>query len=130
MVKTPLLQGAKLADAILSGRDRYLMGSEANFPLYANPGGLMKNLYGGVVPSVAGVLTLPGDALIYNVSGALAITGITPPYPTFTGFIILIPSGLWTWTAAGNIGLAGSAAVGKALIFAYDGTKWWPSNVA
>lgn len=106
------------------------MGSEANHQHYANPGGLQKNIYGGVVPSVAGSLVLPGDALIYTISGTAAITGITVPYTGFTGFIILIPSGIFTWTAAGNIGLAGTAVVGKAIIMAYDGTKWWPSVIA
>jgi len=106
------------------------MGSEANFQNYQSPGGNQKGIYGGVVPSVAGVLTLPGDALIYAISGALAITGITVPYVGFQGMIILVPQAAFTWTAATNIGLAGTAVIGKIIIFVYDGTKWWPSVIA
>lgn len=110
-------------------RDRFF-GSADNHQFYTSPGGPAKGIYGGVVASLAGVLVLPGDALMYTISGALAITGIQVPYTGFQGIIILIPSGTFTWTTATNIGLAGTAVVGKIIIMAYDGTKWWPSVIA
>lgn len=105
------------------------MPSEADYQNYQSPGGLQKGVYGGVTPSVAGVLTLP-VGLIHAISGTLAITGITVPYPGFQGLIILIPQAAFTWTAATNIGLAGTAVIGKAIIMTFDGTKWWPSVIA
>ena len=47
------------------------------------------------------------------------------------GTITLIPTGAFTWTTAGNIAVAGTAVVSKALIMTYDyGTgKWYPSYV-
>jgi hypothetical protein len=44
----------------------------------------------------------------------------------------LIPTGVFTWTTAGNIALAGTAVVSKALTMTYDATttKWYPSYIA
>lgn len=80
--------------------------------------------------SVAGVLTVNYPVTV--VSGALAITGLTVPYPDFAGRITLIPTGTFTWTAATNIALAGTAVVGKALDFVYNPftNKWAPSYIA
>lgn len=79
--------------------------------------------------SVAGVFT--PTYLITVVSGALAITGITVPYPDFQGYIILLPTGAFTWTTATNIAVAGTAVVGRALFFVYNPitAKWYPSYV-
>lgn len=83
-----------------------------------------------VQPSVAGLFvpTYP----ITRVSGAEAITGITIPYDGFQGCIFIIPTGTFTWTTATNIALAGTAVVGKLIVFAYDpnAVKWYPSVVA
>src|SRR5918993_5538512 len=80
-----------------------------------------------IMPSVAGVLT--PEWPITRVSGALAITGITVPYNGFQGTIILLPTGAFTWTAAGNIAVAGTAVVSRAIHFTYDpyAAKWYPS---
>lgn len=61
-----------------------------------------------------------------------AIVNITVPYPTFQGRITLLPTSAFTWTAAGNIALAGTAVVGKALDFIYNPitAKWYPSYIA
>jgi hypothetical protein len=47
------------------------------------------------------------------------------------GSITLIPTGAFTWTTAGNIAVAGTAVVNRALTMVYDsGTaKWYPSYV-
>lgn len=64
-------------------------------------------------------------------TGTAAMTGITVPYPTFQGRITILPNGAFTWTTATNIGLAGTAVVGRALDFIYDPIrgKWYPSYV-
>jgi hypothetical protein len=79
---------------------------------------------GSTIPSGS---TIAPTSPIHSVSGITAISTITVPYTGFTGMIILIPTGLWTTLLTGNIGLATTAIVGKAVILIYDGTKWWPS---
>lgn len=83
-----------------------------------------------VQPSTAGVFT--PNYPITRVSGTNAITGLTVPYNGFNGTIILLPTGIFTWTTATNIALAGTAVVGKALSFTYDpySAKWHPSYIA
>ena len=75
----------------------------------------------GVIAPVAGVAF---------VSGAAAIATITVPGSlSGGGRITLIPTGTFTTTTAGNIGLASTAVVGKALIMTYVPStgKWYPS---
>lgn len=91
------------------------------------------------VASVAGVITIAAPVTI--VSGALAITGISAPSNLanaaagasgYGARITFIPTGIFTWTVATNIALAGTAVVGKALDFTYDSVtnKWYPSYTA
>lgn len=89
----------------------------------------------GSVASAAGVI-LPSGPL-FHVTGALAITGFTIPVgcdATIVGgcMFTIIPDGAFTWTAAGNIALAGTAVVNKALTFIWDAknSKWIPSYIA
>ena len=70
------------------------------------------------VASAAGVI-LPSGPL-FHVTGALAITGFTIPVGFAGGSFTIIPDAAFTWTAAGNIALAGTAVIGKALTFTYD----------
>jgi hypothetical protein len=105
--------------------------TEADFRNFQTVGGQQLSLDGGTIASLAGVWG-PPQGLITIVSGVLAITGITIPYATFAGMIVMIPTGLWTWTAATNIALAGSAVVNKALIMVYlpSTGKWYPNYIA
>jgi hypothetical protein len=114
----------------LTGEGKLFVG-DPDHELFNSPGGLQKSIDGGVVASVAGVMPAP-QAYITVVSGALAITGITVPYPGFAGTICYIPTGAFTWTVATNIALAGTAVVGKALFFTYlpSTGKWYPSYTA
>lgn len=83
--------------------------------------------------SVAGILTVTYPITV--VSGALAVTGITVPYPGFQGRITLLPTGAFTWTAVAastGIALAGTAVIGKMLDFVYNPVtaRWYPSYIA
>lgn len=87
------------------------------------------------VASVAGA-TLPSGPL-FHVTGTNAITSWTVPVGcngTATGgcSFTIIPDAVCTWTAAGNIALAGSCVVNKALTFTWDAknSKWIPSYIA
>lgn len=90
------------------------------------------------VASAAGAITPSGP--LFHVTGALAVTGFNVPVgcnantvATLGGCAFtIIPDGTFTWTTAGNIALAGTAVVNKALTFSWDATnkKWIPSYIA
>lgn len=82
------------------------------------------------IPTVASAGTIAVTTPIAFVSGVAAIANITAPASlTNGGQITLIPTGLFTTTAAGNIALASVAVVSKALIMTYSAAtvKWYPS---
>lgn len=89
------------------------------------------------VPAAAGVI-LPSGPL-FVVSGAGAITGFTIPLGCgatavdgcqFT--IVAAAGSTWTWTAAGNISLAGTGTPLKSFTFTWSQSllKWIPSAVS
>ncbi|MFA6958580.1 MAG: hypothetical protein WC538_22145 [Thermoanaerobaculia bacterium] len=88
----------------------------------------------GLLPSIGGALTaattIAPTAKAHHVTGTTAIVTITPPAGIHDGeTIILIPSDLWSWTAAGNVAVAGNAIlnVGVAMTWNATTTKWYPS---
>jgi hypothetical protein len=91
----------------------------------------------GVISTAQTATTLSSSATItptlpiHFVSGTTTISTITAPFPISTtgGQITLIPTGLWSTNTAGNIALATTAVVNKALTMTYNfGTsKWYPS---
>ena len=84
-------------------------------------------------PTIASATTIAPTTPIVFVSGTTAIVNITAAAPISTGggTITLIPTGAFTWTAAGNIAVLGTAVVSRALTMTYDvtTTKWYPSYV-
>jgi len=82
-------------------------------------------------PTIASATTIAPTTQIVFISGTAAIDTITPPSPISLGGgqITLIPTGLFTTTTAGNIALASTAVVSRALVMTYDATttKWYPS---
>jgi len=84
-------------------------------------------------PTVASATTIAPTTPIVFISGTTAVVNITAPAPIASGGgrITLIPTGAFTWTAAGNIAVLGTAVVSKALDMTYDVTtaKWYPSYV-
>jgi len=82
-------------------------------------------------PTIASATTIAPTTQIVFISGTAAIDTITPPSPISLGGgqITLIPTDIFTTTTAGNIALASTAVVSKALIMTYDvtTTKWYPS---
>ena len=70
---------------------------------------------------------------IHRVSGVAAIATITLPDASFAGSIVLIPTAIWTWTAAGNILAAGTTtAANIPVTFTYVPSiaKWVASRLA
>lgn len=79
------------------------------------------------VASAAGLITPSGP--LFHVTGALAVTGFTIPVGFNGGSFTVIPDGAFTWTAANNIAIAGTAVVGVPITFFYDSNtgKFYPS---
>ena len=84
-------------------------------------------------PTIASATTIAPTTPIVFISGTTAVVTITAAAPISTGggTITLLPTGIFTWTTAGNIALAGTAVVSRALTMTYDvtTTKWYPSYV-
>ena len=100
------------------------------FPERFETGGLHNQSVG---PDIASAATIAPTHQVHNVTGTAAIVTITPPWDGFCGTIWLIAAGIWTWTAAGNIGVLGTTtAAGKAVGFVYHPRlgKWYPTSVA
>jgi hypothetical protein len=82
-------------------------------------------------PTIASAATIAPTKMISFISGTTQITTITAPSPISSGggVIVLIPTGAWTTGTSGNIAIATTAVVSKALFMTYDITtaKWYPS---
>ncbi len=102
---------------------------ENEFPERFRHGNKNNNIVGAILASAATIAPTHG---VHVVSGTVAIVTITLPWDGFAGDITFLPTGIFTWTTAGNIALAGTAVVGKALKFTYNPVtaKWYPSYVA
>lgn len=81
------------------------------------------------VASAAGAI-LPSGPL-FHVTGTAAITGFTIPVGGVGAPFTIIPDGAATFTTAGNIALAGTMVVNRAMTFIWDSTnsKYVPSYV-
>lgn len=82
-------------------------------------------------PTIASAATIAPTTPIVFVSGVTSISTITPPLPISSGGgqITIIPTGIFTTLITGNIAVASTSVVSKALIMTYDATtaKWYPS---
>jgi len=81
-------------------------------------------------PTIASAATIQPLAPITFVSGITTVNTITVPAEFVGGGqITLIPTALWSTGTSGNIAIATTGVVSKALILTYDATtaKWYPS---
>jgi hypothetical protein len=81
-------------------------------------------------PTIASAATIQPLTPITFVSGTTTINTITVPAEFVGGGqITLIPTALWSTGTSGNIAIATTGVVSKALILTYDATtaKWYPS---
>jgi hypothetical protein len=86
--------------------------------------------YGNTAPTIASAATIQPVTPVTFVSGTTTIDNITVPDGMVGGGqITLIPTGLWSTSASGNIALATTAVVSQALLMTYDAAtvKWYPS---
>ena len=98
--------------------------------LWNSPGSFAAQRIG---PTITAAATIAPTYPVHHVSGAGPLVTITVPWVGFNGQIILIADGALTWTAAGNIQTASSAALtaGTQLLLTYDNKagKWQPSKL-
>jgi len=91
------------------------------------------NATSAAAPTIASATTIAPTSPITFISGTTAVVTITAPSPISAGggAVVLIPTGAFTWTTAGNIAVAGTAVVSRTLTMTYDvtTTKWYPSYV-
>ncbi len=82
----------------------------------------------GVGTAVTSATSITPTGSIFHVTGANEIDTIVLP-AGFSGSITMIPDAAFTTATSGNIAIASTAVIGKALIMTYDpGTsKWYPS---
>ena len=103
----------------------YWNGADAAF------GGLIGT--SAAAATIASATTIAPTKSITFISGTAAVVTITAPtsFAAAGGSITLIPTAAFTWTTAGNIAVAGTAVVSRALTMTYDSgtTKWYPSYV-
>jgi hypothetical protein len=82
-------------------------------------------------PTISSGATIAPTAGITFISGTTDVVNITPPdgFLVGGGSLTLIPTGVWHTTNAGNIAIASTAVVSKAMTMFYDHTtnKWYPS---
>lgn len=85
----------------------------------------------GVGSNIASASTIAPVAYITHITGVVTVQTITPPagFSTRGGQLVLIPDAIWATNTSGNIALATTAVVSKALTMTYDpGTsKFYPS---
>lgn len=86
---------------------------------------------GGAAPTIASAATIAPTTAITFVSGVTGIDTITAPAPIATqgGSIVIIPTGIFITSLAGNIALSSTSVANRALRMTYDPTttKWYPS---
>ena len=107
----PKLQRLRINASLISGQD---------FPLTTI----------NTPPTIASASTIAPDTAVVFINGSAAINTITvPAWMEGSAQITFIPLGIFTTTTAGNIALASTAVVNKAMIMTYaSGTgKWYPS---
>ena len=111
-----------------------LLDIEANSSVNAafTSQGIQKMLIG---TAIASATTIAPITPVVHITGTTTITTITPPTgcttssPDLGCTITLIPDGLWATATGGNIAIASTAVVSKALRLQYDPstTLWYPS---
>lgn len=89
----------------------------------------------GVSSPVASATTITASGPLFHVTGTTAIATINPPTGLnfVEGQITIIFDGVATWTAAGNIAVAGTpTTAGSSVTFTFDANtgKWYPSRLA
>lgn len=89
-----------------------------------NADNLMDSSKGSDIASAA---TIAPTHRVHNVTGITTVNTITVPAKWQPGaLLVVIPKGLFITGVSGNIALGSIAVVDRAIIFVWDGVKWFP----
>lgn len=91
------------------------------------------NRFAAIGAPVASAATITPTANLFHVTGTTATATINLPTNFVEGEITVIADGIWTWTSAGNIAVAGTVTTAGSMVsFRYDANtaKWYPSRLA
>jgi hypothetical protein len=96
-----------------------------------NEGALNSTSQKAAAGTIVSAATITQGTSVAIVSGTAAIATIIPMQniASGSGTFTLIPSGVFTTVTSGNIALASTAVINKALKMTYDSNsaKWYPS---
>lgn len=85
----------------------------------------------GLGAALASANTITPTNSVHHITGTTVIKtiNVSAAWAGFSTTLTLIPDAAFTTDATGNIAIASTAVVGKAMIMTYDGTtnKWYPS---
>lgn len=100
----------------------------AAFSAQGNASGVFAT-WGAVGGAVSSGTTITPTGNVFHVTGVTTIQTINLPYTGFVGPLVIIPDGVFVTGVTGNIALASTTIVGKALVYYYDvgTTKFYPS---
>jgi hypothetical protein len=135
------------AGQIVAGRPywMYYDGSVFRLPSYSGVGSCNGTTYlrgdgacattnaQAVGTALASAATIAPTSPMHHVTGTTQITTLTAPanfaVSGMGGCVVLIPDGAWTTATTGNIALASTATVSRAMTMCYDNgtSKWYPS---
>jgi hypothetical protein len=114
-----------------------IVGAPADFPLFTPAISAVTisdpDRFDGFSAPVASATTITASGPRFHVTGTTATATINLPTNFVEGQIVVVADGIWTWTAAGNIAVAGTVTTAaSAVIFVYDAgtTKWYPVRLA
>jgi hypothetical protein len=100
-------------------------------PGYGNPG--VSGTQADSTTAVASATSITPTGALFHVTGTTAVVTIALPATYAGGPVTIIFDGVDTWTAAGNIAVAGTnTTAGSSVTFVYSfvTSKWYPSRLA
>jgi len=124
---------------ITNGYGVYIYESNAanKWAFYSEPGAGVAEISDGLKTPIvsygsSSVLTISTNVIaptsgVHHVGAGLVKTITVPASCSPTCTIAIVPDAAFTTDTTGNVGLASTATTGRLMIFAWDGTKWWPS---
>lgn len=120
-------------NGVMTGAAQYAFyNGDLDAPVYS-ASNVLTPLYAS--SAVGTALTVSSNVItpthtLHHLGAGLVKTITVPAMCTPTCFIQIVPDSAYTYDATGNIVVpagSGTAVVNKLMIFAWDGTKWYPS---
>ena len=123
----PSVGAGQVSNAIVRFSDTKLVNTDGAGAIVLNI--TLQNTSSATTAAIvsATTISITNAGQIFHVSGTAAIATINLPLTSFIGSVTIIPDGAFTLVTGGNIAVASTAVVGKAMTLHYDGAAWYPS---